>query len=503
MAERFPTRSIFSVVSSSSESDSKPSKSSNGGKPTNSSRRQRRPPEKEMGREGRSSGPTPIAEHRNKRELSRPKSNPSKPPLSKSGSQNSKLGTPKSKIENLQAIADTVSRKQQKSPTLPRSGNRADAPQRRKIESDSFQTPKTRPQNSPYPGPPQPKNRVAKRPRRRGISPVVYATRLLILGVGIAVIAGTVISVLNSFTNATSVAQEQVQNSSGVAESPSPSPSPATLTLQLNQEMVGLKAEIDKLAAQNLNFTPGVFIVDLDTGGYASVSSDAAFAAASTIKVPILVAFFQAVDEGRVRLDQVLTLRPEHIASGSGELQDQSPGTKYTALEVATKMIAISDNTATNMLIELLGGAEALNQQFQTWGLTVTAIRNNLPDLAGTNTTSPKELVNLIGQINQGGLVSLRSRDRLLYIMRQTQNDSLLPRGLGEGAIIAHKTGNINSLVADAGMVDMPSGKRYLVAVMVKYAKNEKGADKLIRDISRTTYEYFEQGDAASSKSSP
>ena len=499
MAERFP-RSIFSVVSPSSESDSKPSKSSNGGKISNATRRPRRPPEKEMGREGRSATPTPIAEHRNKRELSNPKSHSPKPPLTKNGGKNPKSGNPKSKVENLQAIADTPGRKQQKSPTLPRSGNRVDAPQRRKIESDPLPSPKTRPQNSPYPGSPQPKNRGAKRPRRRGISPLVYATRLLILGVGIAVLAGTVISVLNSFTSASPVAQEQVQN---IAESPSPSPSPATLTLQLNQEMVGLKAQIEKLAAQNPNFTPGVFIVDLDTGGYASVSSDAAFAAASTIKVPILVAFFQAVDEGRVRLDQVLTLRPEHIASGSGELQDQSPGTKYTALEVATKMIAISDNTATNMLIELLGGAEALNQKFQTWGLSVTAIRNNLPDLEGTNTTSPRELVNLIGQINQGGLLSLRSRDRLLYIMRQTQNDSLLPRGLGEGAIIAHKTGNINSLVADAGMVDMPSGKRYLVAVMVKYAKNEKGADKLIRDISRTTYEYFDQGDAASSKSSP
>ncbi|HLO52537.1 MAG TPA: serine hydrolase [Kamptonema sp.] len=494
MAERFSSRSLFSIVSSP-ESDSKSSRSSSGGQPSNSTRRPRRPPEQEMARDGRTSTPVPNSDRASRPEvLSHPKSNPS---VAKG------IQHPKSKVENLQAIADNNGRKKQKSPTAPRSNNRADSTQRRKVEPATVPIPKTRPQNLPYPGPgPQPKNRVAKRPRRRGISPLVYATRLLILGVGIAVLAGTVISVLNSFSHATSAAQEI--KSAEVAESPSPSPSPITFALQLNQEMVGLKAEINKLAAQNSNFTPGVFIVDLDTGGYANVSSDAAFPAASTIKVPILVAFFQAVDEGRVRLDQMLTLRSEDIASGSGELQDQPPGRKFTALEVATKMIAISDNTATNMLIELLGGVEALNQRFQTWGLTVTSIRNKLPDLEGTNTTSPRELVNLIAQINQGSLVSLRSRDRLLYIMRQTENDSLLPRGLGEGAIIAHKTGNINSLAADVGMVDMPNGKRYLVAVMVKYAKNEKGADKLIRDISRTTYQYLDQGESAdNSKSSP
>jgi beta-lactamase class A len=199
------------------------------------------------------------------------------------------------------------------------------------------------------------------------------------------------------------------------------------------------------------------------------------------------------VDAGKIRLDEVLTLQPGMIGGGSGELQYKPPGTKFTALEVVTKMVTISDNTATNMLIARLGGAELLNQRFQSWNLTTTKIRNALPDLTGTNTTSPKDLANLMALVNRGDLVTLRSRDRLLDIMRRTVTDSLLPRGLGEGAIIAHKTGDIGSMVGDVGLVDMPSGKRYIAAVMVKRPYNDSRAQDLIRQVSRLAYGQFSQ----------
>jgi beta-lactamase class A len=207
--------------------------------------------------------------------------------------------------------------------------------------------------------------------------------------------------------------------------------------------------------------------------------------------VPILVAFFQDVDAGKIRLDEPLTLEKDLIGSGSGDLQYKKPGTKYTALEVATKMIAISDNTATNMLIQRLGGAEALNQRFQSWGLTTTVIHNALPDLEGTNTTSPKELATVMGMVNQGNVVSVPSRDRILHIMQQTVTNSLLPRGLGKGANIAHKTGDIGSLIADIGLIDMPTGKRYIAAVMVQRPHNDASAPELIRQISRAAYQHF------------
>jgi beta-lactamase class A len=332
------------------------------------------------------------------------------------------------------------------------------------------------------------KNPPPSRPQKRPFGILIYVVRLLVLGIGIGVIAGTLLSALNPTMQASVNGKEQGKNPKDAKEAIVASPSP---TLQLTQEIPVLKAQIQALARQNPTLNPGVFVVDLQTGGYIDLDGGTLYASASTIKLPILVAFFQDVDAGKVRLDEMLTLKLEMIADGSGDLQYKKVGTPFSALEVATKMMVISDNTATNMLIERLGGKEALNQRFQSWGLTTTAIRNRLPDVEGTNTTSPKELANLLSVVNRGNLVSLSSRDRLLSIMQRNEINNLLPQGLGTGAGIAHKTGNIGSLLADAGIVDLPTGKRYAIAVMVKRPFNDLAAQELIQQISRKTYDYF------------
>lgn len=328
-----------------------------------------------------------------------------------------------------------------------------------------------------------------KRPRRK-TSPFVYVLRLLILGVGVGAIAGTLLSVLEPTSRltakhslTTAVQKTQPEKVSDTAVVPA--------ALKLSQEILPLKTKVQQLAAKNVNLMPGVFLIEPDSGSYLDLNGSSTFSAASMIKFPILVAFFQDVDAGKVRLDEVLILKQQLIGGGSGDMQYQRPGTKFTALETVKKMITISDNTATNMVIARLGGAAALNQRFQNWGLTATQIRNPLPDLPGTNTTSPKDLANLMALVNQGDLVSIRSRDRLLEIMRQTRTNTLLTPGLGQGATIAHKTGDIGSLVGDVGLVDMPSGKRYIAVAMVKRPYNDSRAQELIRSISRATYQEF------------
>jgi beta-lactamase class A len=263
--------------------------------------------------------------------------------------------------------------------------------------------------------------------------------------------------------------------------------------LLLSQEISPLKTAIQSLASTSPSLTPGVFVVDLDNGSYVDINAATTFPSASTIKIPILVAFFQDVDAGRIRLDETMTTKREHIAGGSGDMQSKPVGTTYSALEVVNKMITISDNTATNMLIERLGGMEALNQRFRSWGLSATAIRNPLPDLQGTNTTSPKELGSLLAMVSKGNLVSMTSRDRMFEIMRRTVKDTLLPSGLGQGATIAHKTGDIAGMVADAGIIDLPINKRYLAAVMVQRPNNDVSAERLISSISRVVYQQFSQ----------
>jgi beta-lactamase class A len=332
---------------------------------------------------------------------------------------------------------------------------------------------------------------------------MLYVVRLLIVGVGMGAIVGTVLSVLDpanristtpapqSNSNVARLPKGQWQSQS--QPQPTQAPPTATSSLYLSQEIISLKNAVQNLVATNPSLTPGILLVDLDTGNYVDVNASNSFPAASTIKVPILLAFFQDVDAGKIRLDEMLTMQQSMIAGGSGNLQYKPAGTQYNALEVVTKMITISDNTATNMLIARLGGIQALNERFRTWGLTTTTIRNQLPDLEGTNTTSPKELGNLMAIVSQGNLVSMPSRDLMLDILRRTQRDSLLPSGLGTGARAFHKTGDIGTMLADTGLIVVPTGKRYIATVMVQRPQNDPRAEKLISSVSRAAYEEFSQ----------
>lgn len=327
----------------------------------------------------------------------------------------------------------------------------------------------------------------AKKQRKPNLiaSFLLQVLRFSILGVGLGAIAGTVLTVVDP--SKLPLHPKPTATNSLTPKLVTPKPT----TLVLNENLSSLNQKLQALTVKYPKLQAGALFIDLDNGAYANFRGDTIFAAASTIKIPILVAFFEDVDAGKIRLDETLVATKDVLASGSGDMQYLGLNKTYTALETATKMNVISDNTATNMLIKRMGGKKALNQRFQAWGLTRTVINNPLPDLEGTNTTSPRDLVTILGKVNQGELLSLRSRDRLLNIMQETRTRTLLPQGIEKSADIAHKTGDIGSMLADAGIIDMPNGKRYLGAVMVKRPHNDSNARTLIQQISRTAYQHF------------
>lgn len=339
---------------------------------------------------------------------------------------------------------------------------------------------------------------AAHQARSQRTSPLVYLCRLLILGIGVGAIAGTVISIwdptmrypaeANHVPNsATAASQQSTQNR--------PESQPGTLatvsSVRMGRELTDLVGKITPLTRDLTDLVPGVFLIDLDNGDYFSFNGNTTFSAASMIKVPILVAFFQDVDAGKIKLDEKIAIQQADIAEGSGDMQYAGVGSEYTLLETATNMIVISDNTATNMIVRRLGGIEVLNRRFQQWGLQQTIMRKPLPDLEGTNTTSPKELVSLMALLNEGKLISMKSRDRAFEIMRRTVTDTLLPSVLAPGSTAAHKTGDIGSLVGDVGIIDLPTGRRYGVAMMVKRPHNDNRAQELIRQMAAVVYEHF------------
>jgi len=328
-----------------------------------------------------------------------------------------------------------------------------------------------------------------KSPLQRSL---LLAIRLIAIAVGISTIFGTAISIASSFDSdvspknvaaATAISKPNSQNQAELEKLFS--------ITSLGKEIPDLKAKLETLAAKYPNLEPEIFFVDLDNKGFVSIKGKNAIASASTIKLPVLVAFFQDIDRGKISLEEQLTMTKDMISGGSGNMQYEKPGSKFTALEIADKMMTISDNTATNMLVERMGGMKAVNKRFLDMGLTATRLHNPLPDLEGTNTTSAEDLGNLLVKIDGGELISLRSRDRLLGIMRNIVRNTLLPEGLETGAIIAHKTGDIKSVLGDVGMIDMPSGKRYIASVLVKRPDNDPQAKEFIQEMSQVAYQHF------------
>jgi beta-lactamase class A len=331
-------------------------------------------------------------------------------------------------------------------------------------------------------------------PRTKSGRFILNAIRLLIFGVGMGVLAGTMMSIWDP---AMVTAKD---NTTGQTQVPIEKPGHELL---LGQEMTPLKAQLVNLADQNKQMKAGVLLLDLDTNAYVDINASDTFPAASTIKFPVLVAFFQDVDAGKIQLSESLTMKKEQVSLEAGDMQYQPVGTQFTAIETVTNMIVTSDNTATNILIDRLGGMAALNQRFQSWGLSATMLRNLLPDVQGQNVTSPRDLAKLMSQVQSGKIVSMKSRDRLLDMMRRIENNSLLPKGLGAGAAIAHKTGTLGVLLGDIGLIDTPNGKRYLASVLVQRPRDDVKAEEMIQQISKLSYQAFTQPQSAQSFDRP
>jgi beta-lactamase class A len=323
------------------------------------------------------------------------------------------------------------------------------------------------------------------------------ATYIITITIGLSTIFGSLVSMTRSFQATES---KPVANTAKVAVNRDHKAKLDSLLAiaSLGKEITPLKSQLEQLALQYPDLQPQVFLVDLDNKSFVNINSKAPLAAASTIKLPVLVALFQDVDQGKINLDEQLIMTKDVIASGSGGMQYEPPNSKFSVLKTAEQMMTNSDNTATNMLIKRMGGMAPLNQRFLKMGLVATVLHSPLPDLTGTNITSSADLGNLLVKIDAGTLISLRSRDRLLYIMHNIVRNTLLPQGLEPGAIIAHKTGDIKSVLGDVGIIDMPNGKRYIASVLVKRPDNSPQAKEFIQKASSTAYQYFKQSQTTS-----
>lgn len=286
-----------------------------------------------------------------------------------------------------------------------------------------------------------------------------WLLRLLIMAIGVSVVAGTLVAVWRSHTNPPVMPAivSSAKPESTLPEVP-PIPSPE------------LQERLTKLVPQNV--TMQIVVLELGSGSYVNLKGDQAIASGGTIAMPILVASLQDLENQKIKWN-------EQLESGTA---------KITVHRAILDMIKVEDNTATNVLVRRLGGNSALNQRFQEWGLQQTKLNNALPDRSGLNTTSASDLVKLLGLIDRGELLQLRSRDRFWDILTRTEANSLLPVGISAEARIFHKSGTTDVSIGDGGMVDMPNGKRYLIAIFVK---GNEPSPELVHNASSAVYDYF------------
>ncbi|BAY81082.1 peptidoglycan glycosyltransferase [Calothrix parasitica NIES-267] len=279
-------------------------------------------------------------------------------------------------------------------------------------------------------------------------------------------------------------------NNLGEEKIPVPFPNASSFAgvVPLGSQMPQLYSQVKSLMSRYSYLDPGMFFLDLETGDYLDINGEKAFPAASTIKLPLLVALFEEVDAGRVKLNETVVMRRDLMTGGSGTMRYKRPGTKFGLLETVTKMITISDNTATNMVIDRLGGKARLNQRFRSWGLQNTVIRNLLGDFKGTNTTSPKDLARVGALISNNLILSSSSRAKVLDIMHRVRNKAYLGSGIGKNAKFANKTGTLGIVLGDTGIVTMPNGKRYLAGMIVRRPFRDRRAKSFIKQVSRIVY---------------
>ena len=258
-----------------------------------------------------------------------------------------------------------------------------------------------------------------------------------------------------------------------------------TDTLQRVSTQIKLKIR------QYPNLLCGVYVKPFWIKGEININGDSVFPAASLIKIPIAVVLLQSLDKEKVSWDQYLILKKHEYASGAGYLKTKKAGTKIKLKEVFKLMLIISDNTATNMIIDLLGGIYATNEQIRKLGLRNTKLINYMGDFKGLNKTSPRDLITILTKSLEGSLLKSDSKRILKKTLFKVNNKSLIKKGLGRYTRFAHKTGTIGLCVGDAGIVYFPLGKTIGISIIVKRPFNNLQGQKVIREISRLVYEYL------------
>jgi len=221
-----------------------------------------------------------------------------------------------------------------------------------------------------------------------------------------------------------------------------------------------------------------IYAKNLETGAIYSLAGDEPVRTASTIKFPIMIECFSEAAEGKLDLAELLKVSDEEKVSGSGILQDLTSGREYSVRDLIMLMITLSDNTATNLILNRVGG-NAVNARMAKLGLEQTrSMRKILGDgnklkpfpsgisdegakpenkKWGIGRSSPNEMLTLLEKLYRGELVNKSASAEMLEILKKQRDHSSIGRDLKD-IVIANKSGALDALRSDVGIVYSKQG---------------------------------------------
>jgi beta-lactamase class A len=248
---------------------------------------------------------------------------------------------------------------------------------------------------------------------------------------------------------------------------------------------------VEEIAAE-VGGVVGVAVRDVRRGRALDLRATERFPSASVIKVPILVELLARAEEGGCRLEDTAVLREEEKVPGSGVLSMLHAGLPFTLEDLAWLMITVSDNTASNMLIDRLG-CDRINARLAGLGLRETRLGRKFYDFEARdrgleNWATAGELADLLLRIERREVVSAAACERILAMMRRQQFDGKIPRLLPPDTPVANKTGSTATASHDIGVIYAPAGPLAL-AVLTRDVADPAVAEGGIRHIARLVYD--------------
>ena len=253
---------------------------------------------------------------------------------------------------------------------------------------------------------------------------------------------------------------------------------------------------------RNLDGVLGVAIEDLTTGQKFLLHSDSAFPQASSIKIAVLAELYHQNQQsthgtpGKAKLSDLYTMQSADLVPDSDIMAGLTPGvTRITNRYLATMMVAVSDNSATNVLIDRLS-IDNVNALLDSLALPNTRLRRKMMDIKAAsegreNISTPQEMLTLLDNIYRGKLLDKENTADFWKVL-STHKSSFIPRDLPDGLQIANKPGELEAVRNDSGVVFLQN-RPYIICVMTTYLARERDGEAAIARISAAAYAMFDR----------